>query len=69
MIFLTAALLLCVFAFPAPVEAAESVESAGAPVFALTAWISEILGNQVRMIQVGLVVIAIGIFLLTRSHK
>lgn len=35
----------------------------------LVAFWNSVLGNQTRMIQVGLVIIAIGIFILTRSIK
>ncbi len=31
--------------------------------------LGSILGNQERMIQIGLILVAIGIFILTRSHK
>jgi hypothetical protein len=51
------------------VSAGASPGAVGSASSGLFAFWNSILGNQTRMIQVGLVIIAIGIFILTRSIR
>jgi hypothetical protein len=48
--------------------AAASASGQAVPLGTFAFW-NSVLGNQTRMIQVGLVIIAIGIFILTRSIR
>jgi len=62
--------ILCFVLAATPVSAAETCETtvgAAAPATIVVGFVNDVLGNRTRMIQVGLVFVAIGVFLLTRA--
>ena len=63
--------VLCFALFVAPVAAAGSEEAAvrAAPCPVVVAFLNDILGNRARMIQVGCVFVAVGIFVLRMSYR
>jgi len=62
--------IVCFLLAAPPVPAAEANDTAigaMAPLGMALGFVNDILGNRTRMIQVGLVFVAIGVFLLTRA--
>jgi hypothetical protein len=53
---------------PAPAHAA-GLHSAAPPTVTVGGYFQEFAGNRTRMIQVGCIIAAIGIFLLTRTYR
>ena len=68
---LAALLVILCFLLAAPVlwaaEPTEAAVGAAPPLGMVVGFVNDILGNRTRMIQVGLVFVAIGVFLLTRA--
>ena len=68
---LAALLVILCFVLAVPAvsagEATETAVGALAPVGIVVGFVNDVLGNRTRMIQVGLVFVAIGVFLLTRA--
>jgi len=66
----TLLVVLCLLLCAPPVSAAEANETtvaAAPPVGMVVGFVNDVVGNRTRMIQVGLVFVAIGVFLLTRA--
>jgi hypothetical protein len=66
-------MLLCLTVAPtsaaaAPIQDAQIVSAAPAP-GVVVGFFNDIIGNRTRMIQVACVIVAIGVFVLTRSYR